>query len=113
MSYQVVAPLVIAKDQDGRLHHVYEGGVISWLSPEQEAHFVDSGLVVKVGGAQPAAGPDDDEVSDADEALDKPKQAAPKASWVEYAVNGAPEDERISEDEAEAMTKAELVERFG
>lgn len=108
MSFKVIAPLVLAKDHEGKTHHVYAGGVIEWLSPEQAAHFLDSELVVKVGGAQPAADPGDDP-----EPVDKPKQAAPKASWVEYAVNGAPEDERISEDEAEAMTKAELVERFG
>ncbi|MGB3484017.1 MAG: hypothetical protein WBB07_17600 [Mycobacterium sp.] len=49
MSYQVVAPLVIAKDQGGRPHHVYEGGVVQWLSDEQASHFLNTGLVVKFG----------------------------------------------------------------
>ncbi len=106
MSFRVIAPLVLAKDREGKTHHVYEDGVIEWLSPEQERHLIDSSLVVRVGGNQfQSAGLDGD--------VDKPKQAAPKAVWVEYAVNGAPEDERISEDEAETLTKAELVERFG
>lgn len=107
MSYKVIAPLVLAKDPEGKTHHRYEGEVIQWLSPEQAQHFLGLGLVIRLGG-QPAPEPSDD----GQDVLDKPKQAAPKASWVEYAVNGAPVDERISEDEAEAMTKAELVERF-
>ena len=108
MSYKVIAPLVLAKDPEGKTHHVYEGGVIQWLSPEQEKHLLNTGLVVKLGGQTSPELPGDV----GDDVLDKPKQAAPKASWVEYAVNGAPAGERISEDEAEAMTKAELVERF-
>lgn len=50
MSYRVIAPLVIAKDQDGRPHHVYEGGVIQWLSDEQAEHFLGTGLVEEIDG---------------------------------------------------------------
>lgn len=101
MSYQVVAPLVIAKDQAGRLHHVYEGGVIPWLSKEQAEHFLSEGLVVKVADAAASA-------NDGYGGPEKPKQVAPKADWVDFAVaNG------LTEDEAEAMTKAELIEQFG
>lgn len=110
MSYQVTAPLVLVKDREGKTHHVYEKGVIEWLSPEQESHLLGLGMVVKVGGA-PAAGSDDSAAGD--EVADKPKQASTKAAWVEYAVSGAPEGQRISEAEAESLTKAELVERFG
>lgn len=108
MTYKVIVPLVLAKDRDGRTHHVYQDGEISWLSAEQAAYFLEAGLVAKVddGGRTPAAAGDEGDEPDV------PKQAAPKAVWVEYAVNGAPEGERISDAEAEALTKAELVERF-
>lgn len=94
MSYQVVAPLVIAKDQEGRLHHVYEGGIISWLSDEQAEHFVDSGLVVEVGSSGEAEdGP--------------PAKSASKAEWVEYAVADG-----YDRAEVEEMTKAEIQALF-
>ncbi|MDV6979651.1 hypothetical protein [Mycobacterium intracellulare] len=101
MSYKVVAPLVLAKDREGKTHHRYAEEVIEWLPPDQAAHFLDTGLVVKVGGAAESA-------NGGDGGPDKPKQVAPKADWVDFAVaNG------LTEDEAEAMTKAELIEQFG
>lgn len=102
MSYKVVAPLVLAKDSEGKTHHRYEGDVIQWLSPEQAQHFLGLGLVVEVNGHTPpaadAGGP----------AVEKPKQVAPKADWVDFAVASG-----LTADEAEAMTKAELIEQFG
>lgn len=60
MSYLVTAPCVIARDQDGKLHHRYEGNVIAWLSDEQAEHFLSTGLVERtdkgVGGSEPATG---------------------------------------------------------
>jgi hypothetical protein len=83
VSYHVVAPLVIAKDQDGRLHHVYEGGVIAWLSDEQAEHFVSSGLVVeRIGGSAPAAGEPADEGG-------KPADDAQKSELIEWLVKNA------------------------
>lgn len=103
MSYKVVAPLVLAKDREGKTHHRYTDEVIEWLPPDQAAHFVDTGLVVKVGAQSPV--PD---ASGGDGAPEKPKQVAPKADWVDYAVS-----EGLDRDEAEAMTKAELIEQYG
>jgi hypothetical protein len=45
MAYRVVAPLVVAKDRKGRLHHKYEGETIEWLSDEQREHFISMDLV--------------------------------------------------------------------
>lgn len=109
MSYRVTAPLVLAKDREGKTHHVYENGLIEWLSPEQASHLLSMGMVEKVGGAPAPVDPDDD----LDDEPDKPKQAAPKAAWEEYAVERAPEGQRISQEEAESLTKKELIERFG
>lgn len=76
MSYQVVAALVLAKDQQGLIHYVYEGGTIPWLSDEQAAHLVSEGLVIDLGGD--AAEPDG-------ELVDAPPTTATKpvlVSWI-------------------------------
>lgn len=95
MSYQVVAPLVIAKDHEGRPYHVYEGGVIQWLSDEQAAHFLGTGLVVKF-----------------DDGSDKPPASAKKEVLVAWLVeNAAKEDgSDYTAEELDALTKAELSE---
>lgn len=121
MSYRVVAPLVIAEDQAGKLHHVYEGGVIPWLSDAQAQHFLSESLVEKVGADTgpvltaldpdaASAQPDQHLVVSGESASDdsKPLRAAPKADWVDYAVaNGA------DPDEAEALNKSELIDLYG
>jgi hypothetical protein len=60
MSYTVTAPLVLAVDPDGHTHHVYQGGVIQWLSDAQREHFLAEKLVeetddaaVEPGGEKP------------------------------------------------------------
>lgn len=103
MSYQVVAAVVLAKDEAGRVHYVYEGGHIEWLSDEQAEHFVSEGLVVEVGSGDVA------DLDDATEPVDKkPLRAASKADWVAYAVS-----QGADEAEAEAHTKGELIDLYG
>lgn len=51
--WKVLAPLVIAKDQTGKLHHAYRGSMLAWLSDEQSAHFLRKGLVEAVGDDAP------------------------------------------------------------
>lgn len=46
--YRVICPLVIAKDQAGRLHHAYKGSVLGWLNDEQREHFLRKGLVEEI-----------------------------------------------------------------
>lgn len=97
MSYLVTAACVVAKDRDGRLHHHYEGDVISWLSDEQAAHFLDNGLVEStskgVGGSDP----------EPEESDGPPAKTAPKADWVDYA-----ESKGYDRAEVEEMTKADI-----
>lgn len=52
MSYVVDAPLVLVRDQERKVHHYYQGATIAWLDDEQREHFLDLGLVHKVGDAQ-------------------------------------------------------------
>lgn len=107
MSYVVDAPLVLARDQEGKVHHCYQGAVIPWLPEDLASHLLDLGMVHEVGGRAQAA-----EAEEADpeepESDSKPKHVAPKAEWVDYAVT-----QGADRDEAEDMTKAELIELYG
>lgn len=104
MSYIVAAPLVLARDQDGRVHHCYQGAVIPWLPKDLATHLLDLGMVYEVSGRAQAAEPEEAEP----ESDSKPKHVAPKAEWVDYAVT-----QGADRDEAEDMTKAELIELYG
>jgi hypothetical protein len=103
MTYRVTAPLVLAKDQDGHTHHRYEDAVIDWLSDEQAKHLLAEGLVEKISGRSVPKAEQPPEDADG-----PPKQAAPKADWVDYAVSKG-----ADVDEAEVLTKQELVELYG
>lgn len=46
--WKVVAPLVLARDGAGRLHHAYRGSMLGWLSEDQSQHFLRHGLVERV-----------------------------------------------------------------
>jgi hypothetical protein len=49
----------------------------------------------------------------ADELPEPPKPSDPKQAWVDYAAAGAPPAERIPRDQAEGMTKVDLMSRYG
>jgi hypothetical protein len=93
MSYRVLVPCVIARDTVGHSHHHYDGAIINWLPDDQARRFLDEGLVAEVDGT-----PDDR----------APAKTAPKADWVTFAVSKG-----ADADEAEALTKQELVELYG
>jgi hypothetical protein len=52
-------PLVVAKDQQGKNHHHYQGGFgansgpyIEWLNDEQRQHFLRHKLVIEIDGPE-------------------------------------------------------------
>ncbi len=108
MTYRVVAPLVIAKDQERRPHHVYEGGIIQWLSDEQAEHFLSTGLVEKVGGSV------SDESDELEESVidtgGKPDAEAQKAELIEWVLANVVKDDETEYSEAELkrLNKDEL-----
>jgi hypothetical protein len=102
MSWVVTAPLVLARDKTAAVHHVYEGGVIDWLPPEQAAHFLGSGLVERIGDAESERGIVDPEAGD-DE---KPAMVATKAVLVDWLIGHGEYDRAKLEEQ----TKAELWE---
>jgi cytochrome c oxidase cbb3-type subunit II len=52
--YRVTAALVIAKDQRGRLHHIYHGDWIPWLNDGQRKHFPRLRLVEEINDEEAA-----------------------------------------------------------
>jgi hypothetical protein len=135
--YKVTAPYVTVSVAGGdgqvRLTGFYRDHVLPPEVPEQQIkNHVAAGLVVEIEG--PADAPTaseadkaatqaaDDVLTSAQRARDnrnsallfgKPERADPKATWVAYAVAiTADTPAPLSEAEADAMSKAELVERF-
>jgi hypothetical protein len=62
MPYLVTAPLVLAKDREGKVRYHYRGNVpapansgpiIPWLSDEQAAHFLRLGVVERIEEEKP------------------------------------------------------------
>lgn len=112
MSYVVVSPLVLVKvhDASGELRAVnyfYAGSVIPELDDEQRDRFLSEGFV-KEFGASADESPADDGDESGEEPSTAPKQTAPVAAWVDYAVSKG-----ASREEAEKLTKADLIELYG
>jgi hypothetical protein len=104
MSYKVVVPCVIARDRERHAHHHYEGALIPWLADDQAQRFLDEGLVEKVTGAAPSDSSDDG----------PPAKTALKEEWVNYVVaKTATTNEPVSVEDADAMSKADLIELYG
>ncbi len=103
MTYRVTAPLVLAVDEGGHTHHVYEGGVIEWLSEAQAEHFLAEGLAVKVGDTTPV-------VDDPGEGGDGPPANAKKAELVAWLVDNAIKEDGsdYTADELSVLKVAEL-----
>jgi hypothetical protein len=106
MAYLAVAPLVLAKDQAGRIHYHYEGinPVIPWLSDDQAEHFLSEGLVEEA---------DDDELDEADP-LARPRNTALKDVWVAHVVaKTAATEKPVTAEEADKLSKQELISLYG
>ncbi|XTP37090.1 hypothetical protein ACORG1_13110 [Mycobacterium sp. TJFP1] len=106
MTFVVDAPLVLARDQAGRVHHCYAGAVIPWLSDEQRKHFLDLGLVHEVGEVQA-----DEERSVALESGgSKPDSEATKPDLIAWVLANVVKDDEseYSEAELKRLTKDDL-----
>ncbi len=107
----------------GSTVYVAEGAPVPTELPPQ-VRLVGPGAPVPTAEAAPAAGepepvaatgePDDGQAPAqpvfTDASLIRPNVNAPKADWVTYAVAA---DETLGYDGADALTKTELVERYG
>jgi hypothetical protein len=119
----VAAPLVIAANTAGLLRYHYAGAVIADIDAAECERLLASGMLVETADPAPAElaepgadqpGPGDTggnqgtgDQGDGGDAPERPKQAAPKEAWVAYA-----KARGMTEAEAEAMTKPELIGRL-
>lgn len=114
-SYKVVSPLAVVQDKSGVWHHHYQGAVIEGLGAEQVDHLLGLGFIAKVGSDDAVVVPgteflDQAQIAEAAAArpVEMPAKVATKDVWVDYAVaKGA------DRTEADALTKAELIELYG
>lgn len=62
---------------------------------------------------EPADAPEAEDAAAQGGGVERPKDYAPKTEWVTYAANHPDESRRLSAEDADALTKAELVELYG
>jgi hypothetical protein len=102
MSYVVVKPLVIAKQEDGSFVHVYEGGLLpEGTDSDQVEQLVADEMVEKVGKPQASPAAKEKPVDE------KPAGNASHDEWVTYAVS-----QGVDQDEAVAKSRDELRDLF-
>lgn len=122
MSYTVTAPMALIDCTDGTTRTVMRGGPVpADVTEAHLAHLAAFGIVTEVpdaveyGGVEPSRfGDDSADVVDVIVAPDvaaaggRPARAAAKDEWVAYAVSQGAE-----QDEADALSKADLVATYG
>jgi hypothetical protein len=86
VTYRVTAPLVLAKDKEGKVHERYEGAVIDWLPPEQVEHFLGASLVERIGNVPAGDG-------SAEAVGGKPDADATKAVLIAWLVDNAVDED--------------------
>ncbi|NEW27251.1 hypothetical protein [Nocardia cyriacigeorgica] len=119
MNVIVTAPLVVVPDAAGNLRYFYRGAVIDELSERDYDRLIGDGMIVDAaaavvgpaveaeGGAAEGGVGEPPESPSGEPVPERPKQAAPKEAWVDYAVlNG------MTAADAEAMTKPELIAKL-
>lgn len=114
MMYRVLAPLVLVRDEKGKTHHCYEGAVVDFIDAGHVAYLLENGMLAADGTPSGAASgaqarTEDAEIDSGDPVvnLPRPPHVAAKAKWVDYAVS-----QGFSRDEAESMTKENLIATF-
>lgn len=133
MAKQLVgkAPLSLVRTVDSGMEYVYAGKPVPRSAdPADVRRLLDEGFLVEVASVEAAAEveadrPDDPGLVNADQAgadrsgdpveVARPPRAGAKELWVDFAVSqrGDGVDEDAARAQAEAMTKQELVDRFG
>ena len=119
--YRVIAPLVIAPDADGKLHYHYAGAEVETIEADAAKRLTGEGLIEKVKATGRSAAPastskaqtgvksEPKKTGDSTPPSNDgpPPLVAPDEDWQAYAVT-----QGLTEDEAKALSKADLVARF-
>jgi len=108
MQYRVTAGLVLIKDRLGVLRHHYAGSIIEGdeTDPKSVERHLGLGMIEEVDGhapEAPAADSGDAGKTPVDDS-ECPAQTATTEAWVAYAIKRG-----LSEEEAKAATRAELI----
>jgi hypothetical protein len=98
--YKVVAPLVLIKDEAGRVNYAYENALVR-LDEEQAERFLEEGLVEE----------SDVELDDEEDGTQKPSRTAKNADLAEWIVANATKDDGsdYTAEELAGLTKANLL----
>lgn len=113
MSYKVISPLVAVApaEKSGDLddanqgpRYFYEGAVIpDGYNDKRCKELVDDGMLEKVSAASQSSDSGDDK---------DPTRSSSKADWVAYATDDARGESKLSKEEAESLTRDQLVEKY-
>lgn len=104
----VKAPLVIIRNADGSRQHLYAGTPVpDEVDTEHRDQLLEEGMLAKVDVADPAPA---EEPADTGDKV--PAKSASKADWVAYATDDARGDDRLTKEEADALTKEQLAEKY-
>jgi hypothetical protein len=98
---RVVTPVAVVRDESGNFHHFYQGAAVpEGFDQEDVDRLVGEGFLVE-----------DEDVAEVeeDDAVAAPAKSASKADWVDFVVANY----ELTEDEANAKTKDELVAEYG
>ncbi|QDF17957.1 hypothetical protein SEA_CLARK_8 [Gordonia phage Clark] len=106
MSYEVIAPLVVAGDPEGKLKYHYQGAIVEYLSDEDAERFLEGGMVVDLGDEPVATAVEADSAGEPAQLGARPPKTASKEVWVEYAIA----KHGFTREDAEAASKADLQE---
>ena len=108
MTYIVKAMLVIATDETGHRHHLYQGAPLPASIGEDELkRLANEDLIEKADAPAEEPKPEDPPVDGA------PKGNASREEWAAYATTkGAPEEETKSVEEG-GLKQTELREKYG
>ncbi|QMU22508.1 hypothetical protein [Gordonia rubripertincta] len=121
MSYRVIAPLIVAPDDDGQLHYHYEGAEVESIADDAAKRLVADGLIEKKTAKatgrstasksttkSPAKKSTETEAAKGDSGSGGlPPFTAPDEDWIAYAI-----EQGMEADDAKTMPRQELIAKF-
>lgn len=99
----VTAPLVLVRDERGRTLHAYRGAVVDVVDADHARYLIAEGMASAVEPVERVVGHADTAV-EVGVGVSRPPHVAPKARWVDFAV-----EHGFDRVEAESMSKAALI----
>ncbi|QDH92451.1 hypothetical protein SEA_DMITRI_8 [Gordonia phage Dmitri] len=122
MSYRVIAPLVVAPDDDGQLHYHYEGAEIESIADDAAKRLVADGLLekkTKTAARSTAAKSSPKTPSTSKKSTETeankgdgggsglPPFTAPDEDWVAYAI-----EQGMDPEDAKTTPRQDLIAKF-